>query len=245
MIDLNDRDRLEDSMTRFVLGELEAEEAQAFAELVARRPALRVAVERLQRAFGMMPYAVATVPPADLRVRVLAAASGSAARPSRAVVQLRRPRRTQALRRVVGAIAATLIVALAWDGYRLRQELALQRDVAATLQQPNVVQQFALAGSGMSRAAGAAVLDLDAKRAAVVIRGLPKLPPGQVYRLWARIGEGTVPCGQFNADDHGNVVSQFVIPVDAYTSPVRELFLNVEPNAPDPHPVGRTVMSSA
>jgi hypothetical protein len=149
----------------------------------------------------------------------------------------------------MGSIAAAMILALAWDGHRLRQELELQRDVATTLQQPNVVRQFALAGSGVmgtgfAPAAGTAVLDLDAKRAAVVIRGLPRLPAGQVYRLWARIGDGAVPCGQFNADEHGSVVSQFTIPVDAYTSPVRELFLNVEPAAQGPQPTGETVMRS-
>ena len=45
-------------------------------------------------------------------------------------------------------------------------------------------------------------------------------------------------------DEHGSVVSQFTIPVDAYTSPVRELFLNVEPAAQGPQPVGETVMTS-
>src|SRR5260370_936315 len=84
--------------------------------------------------------------------------------------------------------------------YVLGELLQRQQDVATTLQQPNVVRQFALHGSGISPARGTVVLDLDAKRAAVAIRGLPKLPAGQVYRLWARVGEGTVPCGQFNAD---------------------------------------------
>ena len=117
--------------------------------------------------------------------------------------------------------------------------------LATTLQQPNVVQQFALRGTGISLAAGSIVLDLDAKRAAVAIRGLSTLPPGQVYRLWARIGDGTVPCGQFNADADGVVRSQFTIPVDAYTSPVQQLFLNVEPAEQGAQPVGPTVMVSA
>jgi anti-sigma factor RsiW len=238
MTDPNDRETLEDLMTRSVLGELRGDEARRLTQLVAERPALAAEVERLRRAYGMMAYAVVTPPPADLRARVLAAASGRAARPVRGV-------RVLTVTRVVGSIAAVLVLALAWDGYRLRQELALQRDVAATLQQPNVVQQFALAGSGVSLAAGTVVLDLDAKRAAVAIRGLPRLPAGQVYRLWARVGDGAVPCGQFNADEQGRVVSQFPIPVDAYTSPVRGLFLNVEPAAQAPHPVGPTVMGSA
>ena len=237
MTDPTDRDALEDLMTRHVLGELPGEEARRLAQLVAERPALAAEIERLRRTYGMLAYAAATPPPAELRTRVLAAAA-SRAKPAPAP-------RVLTVTRVVGSIAAALILALAWDGYRLRGELALQRDVAATLQQPNVVQQFALAGSGMSLAAGTVVLDLDAKRAAVVIRGLPRLPADQVYRLWARIGDGAVPCGQFNADEQGRVVSQFPIPVDAYTSPVRELFLNVEPAAQGSHPVGRTVMSSA
>jgi hypothetical protein len=247
MIDPADRETLEDWMTRYVLGELRGEEAREMARLIEERPELGVEVGRLQRTFGLMPYAVVSAPPPYLRTRVLEAARHSeAARsplPSPTTVP-RRPARVASIARLVGSIAALLIVALAWDGYRLRQELQLQQNVATTLQQPNVVRQFALRGTGFSLAAGTAVLDLDAKRAAVVIRGLPKLPPGQVYRLWARVGGGAVRCGDFHADEHGAVVSQFTIPVDAYTSPVRELFLNVEPTEPAPHPVGRTVMAS-
>ena len=66
-----------------------------------------------------------------------------------------------------------------------------------------------------------------------------------MYRLWARVGDHAVPCGQFKVNAGGEVVSQFVIPVDAYTSPVTSLFLNVEPAQPADHPVGRTVMVSA
>jgi anti-sigma factor RsiW len=256
MIDPADREALEDLMTRYVLGELGGDEAREMARLVQERPELGVEIGRLQHTLGLMPYAVVTAPPPHLRARVLEAARHTeAARPSppasiRDYEQTspttvpRRPARVLSIARVVGSIAALLIVALAWDGHRLRRELQLQRDVATTLQQPNVVRQFALRGTGFSQAAGTAVLDLDAKRAAVAIRGLPKLPSGQVYRLWARVGDGTVPCGQFNADADGAVMSQFTIPVDAYTSPVRELFLNIEPGEQGPRPVGRTVMVS-
>jgi anti-sigma factor RsiW len=257
MIDPTNREALEDLLTRYVLGELDDTEARELARLVTERSELAAEIDALRRALGMLPYADVAAPPPHLRARVLAAAEAAAThstpatdRPRTATItELRRPPRMLTAARVMGAIAATLIVALAWDGQRLRQELELQRDVATTLQQPNVVRQFALTGSGFNGfgfapAAGTAVLDLDAKRAAVVIRGLPRLPAGQVYRLWARIGDGAVPCGQFNADEHGAVVSQFTIPVDAYTSPVRELFLNVEPAAQGAQPVGETVMRS-
>jgi hypothetical protein len=254
MIDPTDRDTLEDWMVRYVVGDLAGAEASEMERLLDERRELRVEADRLRRTLGLMPFAVVTAPPAALRTRILAAAQHieqprPAARASVSdvarnvrVIPVPRSADRPTIRRVVGSIAAMLIVALAWDAYRLRQELQLQQDVATTLQQPNVVRQFALRGTGVSLAAGTAVLDLDAKRAAVAIRGLPKLPAGQVYRLWARVGDGTVPCGQFNADAEGTVLSRFTIPVDAYTSPVRELFLNIEPLEAGPHPVGRTVM---
>jgi hypothetical protein len=251
MIDSTDRDALEDAMTRWVLGELPEEEAEALARLVAERPELAVELGRLQRTFGLLGHAAATTPPPHVRDRLLAAAErldpATPAPPAAPrVVALAppapRPGRGRTVSRMAGAIAALLVLGLAWDGYWLRQELRLQREVATTLQQPNVVHQFALRGTGISLAAGTAVLDLDAKRAAVVIHGLPRLPAGQVYRLWARVGDDAVPCGQFNADAGGAVTSQFTIPVDAYTSPVRELFLNVEPAEAGPKPAGRTVM---
>lgn len=251
MIDPTDRDALEDLMTRYVLGDLQDDEAQAMRRLVRERPDLATELDRLRRTFELIPYAAVTPPPPDLRSRILdAVPENPRALPSsirdarRPPGEARRSARVVTLARVVGSIAALLIVALAWDSHRVRQELALQRDVATTLQQPNVVQQFALRGTGISLAAGSIVLDLDAKRAAVAIRGLPTLPPGQVYRLWARIGDGSVPCGQFNADADGVVRSQFTIPVDAYTSPVQQLFLNVEPAEQGAQPVGPTVMVS-
>ncbi len=261
MTDPNDRETLEDLMVRYVLGELAPNELDDMRRLLAERPELRDEIARLERTLGSLPYAEVTAPPPHLRARILdaAAAQRAAARPTSPVVladHVRKPATAwtatakapaastsrPSLMHILGSIAAVLVLALAWDGQRLRQELQLQRDVAATLQQPNVVRQFALRGTGISLAVGTAVLDLDAKRAAVAIRGLPKLPAGQVYRLWARIGDGAVPCGQFNADADGAVVSQFTIPVDAYTAPLRELFVNVEPAAQGSRPVGRTVM---
>jgi anti-sigma factor RsiW len=251
MIDPTDQDALEDLMTRYVLGDLRDDEAQAMRRLVRERPDLAAELDRLQRTFELIPYAAVTPPPPALRSRILdAVPENPRALPSsirdarRPPAEARRSARVVTLARLVGSIAALLIVALAWDSHRVRQELALQRDVATTLQQPNVVQQFALRGTGISLAAGSVVLDLDAKRAAVAIRGLPTLPPGQVYRLWARIGDGSVPCGQFNAGADGVVRSQFTIPVDAYTSPVQQLFLNVEPAEQGAQPVGPTVMVS-
>ena len=261
MIDPTDRDTLEDLLTRYVLGELRGSEARELEQLIAQRADLASELTRLQRTFGLMPYAALAEPPPHLRGRILEAArTAQAAGPAPATTA--EPRRDRVVpigaarmrtrggapwAKIVGSIAAMLIVVLGWDGYRLRQELHLQRAVTTTLQEPNVVMSFAMRPTGVSFGgpAGNVILDLDAKKAAVAIRGLPPLEAGEVYRLWARVGDHAVPCGQFNANAGGEVVSQFTIPVDAYTSPVSALFLNVEPAAQADHPVGKTVMVSA
>ena len=49
--------------------------------------------------------------------------------------------------------------------------------------------RFALAGRGGSY--GTVALDMDAKKGAVVLKGMPSLSPGEVYRLWAQIGRAS------------------------------------------------------
>jgi hypothetical protein len=144
-------------------------------------------------------------------------------------------------------VAALLAIVFAWDGYRLRQELRLQQEVTTLLQQPNVLLSFSLEGTEkLGGAVGSVVLDLDAKKAAVVIRGLPTLPADQVYRLWALLKKGDkVPCGQFNTNAQGAVSSQLSIPVDAYTSPVVQLIVTREASSAPLRPVGPTVMVSS
>ena len=107
------------------------------------------------------------------------------------------------------------------------------------------MRSFAMAGVGdAGGAVGRVALDLDAKRGAVVLKGMPVLPSGEVYRLWAKVADKSVPCGQFTAGKDGAVVSQFVVPVESYTAPIAKLFVTVESAAPADTPSGPTVMVS-
>jgi hypothetical protein len=94
------------------------------------------------------------------------------------------------------------------------------------------------------RAVGGVVLDLDAKKGAVVFNDLPPLPEGQVYRLWAAVGDKDVPCGDFRPQPAGEVVAQFTVPVDAYDAPIRQLFVTAEPKGSTGGPTGEAVMRS-
>ena len=229
---------LQERAAQYVLGELAPAERAELERRLAGDPDLAHEVEALRRLIGILPLGAAVDPPPALRARVLAAVRPHAAVPA--------PRRTSRLVvRLVGAVAAVLALALGLDAYRARRDLALERELRTALQQPNVVLDFTLAGRGdAAGATGRASLDLDARRGAVALYGLPALPPNRVYRLWAAVGGRTVPCGAFNADQDGRVVAQFAVPVDAYAAPIGRLFLTVEPAPPPAAPTGPPVMES-
>jgi len=233
-------DASEDQLVQYVLGELRRDEAQALERRLGEDEALAAEVWRLRQVLDLMPYASITEPPPALRDRILSTAAARQAPAGKA----RTPRRI-VWSRFAAAAAAALALAFGVDAYRTRQELALQRDVTATLQEPNVMRSFAMAGTGTAGGAvGRVALDLDAKRGAVVLKGMPVLPAGEVYRLWAKVADKSVPCGQFTSGADGAVVAQFVVPVESYTAPISKLFVTVEPAAPSDVPTGPTVMVS-
>ena len=224
----------------YVLGELPPAEAAAFERRMADDPELAREVRRLRATLGLVPFATVTEPPARLRGRVLAAAAERVRAPVRAPAT-RAPRRI-VWSRFAAAAAAALALAFGLDAYRVRRELSLERELTATLHEPNVVRSFALAGTG--GAYGTVALDLDAKRGAVVLKNLPALPPGDRYRLWAQVGDKSVFCGEFGVDRAGRIVAQFPVPVESYTAPIAKLFLTSESTPRAAAPAGPTVMQS-
>jgi anti-sigma-K factor RskA len=230
MMALDDVD-LQDQAVQYVLGELAAPEARALEQRMTADAALADEVRRLRTTLGLLPYGVAAEPPPALRARVLDAAEK----------RRRRPRRI-AWSRYAAAIAATVAIVVGVDSYRTHRELAMERQVASLLLEPNVVRSFAVAGDG---AAGTVALELDSKRGAVVLRGAKPLPAGRTYRLWAQVADRAVPCGDFRAAADGTVAAQFSVPVDAYTAPIARLFVTVEPAGAGDRPTGPVVMQSA
>ena len=236
----------EDRLVEYVLGELRRDDAQALEGLMRTDPELAAEVRRLRQVFDLLPYATLEEPPVDLRDRILdaAAARAQSAKTDTAPPKVR-PARRVVWSRFVAAAAAVVALAFGFDSWRTRQELALQREVTTALQEPNVMRSFALAGTGpASGAVGRVALDLDAKKGAVVLKGMPMLPPGEVYRLWAAVGDKSVPCGQFTANQDGAVLAQFVVPVESYTAPIGKLFVTVEPATLPDAPTGPRVMES-
>lgn len=225
----------EEALARFVLGEMEPAEAREFARRAASDPALADELRRTRRSYELLGYSALREPPVALRARVLEAAAPGPAVRGRRWLRVAAP----------AALAASLLLAVVLDDLRLRRELALVREVTETLHQPNVVVSFPLRGSGAGGDAwGRAILDLDAKKAALVVDGLPPLEAGRAYWLWAVVGDEHVPCGRFDADPQGRIVRQFAIPVQEYTEPVARLLVTIEDAASAERPSGPTVMQS-
>jgi anti-sigma-K factor RskA len=234
-----DPDTVETLAADYVLGALSDVERAAFERRLAAEPVLAAEVRRLRATFDLMPFAAVAAPPAELRARVLAAAE---MRARRTVAPARPPRRL-VWSRFAAAAAAALALAFGVDAWNTRHRLALERELTATLEAPNVVHTFRLAGAGGAH--GRVALDLDAKKGAVVLKGMPELPAGQVYRLWARVLDSNVPCGDFRAAPDGTLVAQFAVPVESYKGPVAELFVTVEPAGAGDRPTGKRVLEGA
>jgi anti-sigma factor RsiW len=246
MSELTDRDALDDRMARFVLGELDERERADFEGAMASDPRMRADVDSLVRTLGLLPYAKLEPPPAGLRARLLAAAEGEAEAGAAAagIYEAAGARRRWPWSGLAAAAASLAAVVTISHNHELRKQLALQDQASGLLQQPNVVLAFSLAGSEQSSPAfGRVVLDLDARKGAVVIHRLPPTRAGQVYRLWALVGGKSVLCGEFSPDPEGTVLQQIPVPVDAYTETVKKLVLTLEAGTPSTSPpLGPTVM---
>lgn len=221
----------------FVMGELSEEEAAEFRAHLAESPERQAEIESLSRTLAALSFGAVSEPPKHLRARILAAAARSTARADRRRAMFS-----------IGRWAAAAVVAVAFAGLlahnaRLRRELDMEREAGSLLRQPNVTLSFSLKGEGPGAGSfGAALLDLDAARAAVVVHGLAASPADKIYRLWAEVEQKMVPCGEFSVDASGRVFSQIPIPVHAYTAPVKRLVLTMEPRSGPDHPVGPTIM---
>jgi hypothetical protein len=240
----------EEQAVRYVLGEMDAAEARAFEKQLADDAVLAGEVRRLRSVLGLMPLATITEPPPSLRARIVAASEArvrSASAPPvpapRAIE--RRPARRVVWSRFAAAAAAALALAFGLDAARTRRELSLERELASALHEPNVVQTFRLASTaGAGGGFGTVALDLDSKRGAVVLKGLPVPPSGRVYRLWAEVAGRAVPCGDFHTTPDGGVTAQFPVPVETYTAPLGKLFVTEEPEPPPGAPSGRRILES-
>ncbi|MFN2383727.1 MAG: anti-sigma factor domain-containing protein [Gemmatimonadota bacterium] len=114
-----------------------------------------------------------------------------------------------------------------------RADLALVAEPGSTV--------HSLIGSGSAAVAAARIfIDPFTGRAILFATGLPILPPGKVYELWAIRGEKPVPAGIFTPGDDGR--ARFEITDTASLDGVTTLAVTVETAPGAPAPTGERVL---
>ncbi|WP_275461688.1 anti-sigma factor domain-containing protein [Streptomyces noursei] len=190
----------------YALGALSGPEAGEFARHLAQCPACAQEVRELKETAARLALAVAEVPPAGLRERVLAALPEvrqlPPIQPATPVIPLARRLR----RRLPHLVAAAcLILAAAAGGLAVdaRHEADQERARTARAEaQASVLNALmaapdatfhtaALKGGGSATVVASKTIG----RAAFVYHQLPELPGGKVYQLWYSRNGSMVPAG--------------------------------------------------
>ncbi|MBD2067903.1 anti-sigma factor [Leptolyngbya sp. FACHB-671] len=200
----------------YVLGDLDADEAMEFEQLLANDPVIAAEVTQMQSALETAYTPVEVQPPPHLRSAIMAAqATGMNAqrRPSTTVAK---PVSRFPWNQTLGAAAAMVIVALGINNYQLRQ--ALQ---ATQAEMPSETLTYVLQTETVEDASAMVVVNPDTLEATLTVKNLPPLPAGKVYVLWTVLEQGapfTVDAKSailtevLNVDAQGNVSQTITVP---------------------------------
>ena len=194
----------------YVLGDLNANEAKEFEQLLATNPAIVREVAAMQQALELSYAPPEVSPPRKLRSQVLAAYQAT---PS--------PRLVASVAflpiRAIGAFAAALIVALGFSNYHFWRMQVKQAQV-----QQSEILTYSLQPKNASLSSATVEVNASKLEARLKAENLPALPPDKVYVLWTVLKKGApfttdqknaILTEVFGVDAKGNVSKQITIPV--------------------------------
>lgn len=252
-----------DALPLFVLGILDEPSRAELAAHLRDCASCRLALDEHARALDALGRATPQVQPrSELRDRVLGSIVPSSARPS-GVAPTRRGAGTLwpwAAFAAAALIAITTTVGLIRARSELRdvrselavwqtrvaeaEQRAVQASAEATVQRQAVsvltssdLVEATLQGVAPARGARARAF-LSLSRGALVLsaHGLPPLPPGRVYQLWAVVGSQAVSAGLFTPDAEGR--GQIIGRLPVLDAPPAALAVTLEPEGGVDQPTG-------
>jgi hypothetical protein len=184
-------------------------------------------------------------PPPSLRQQILQAAAETVvnqpAVPAAAPIRSKVP----SWRSILTGLGLLLVTGLGWHNYRLSAELATvkqdlkiaqtantsqsNRDplsVISLLQEPNnrfipLKNMSGKQGMGM----GSLMMVPNKSAAVLALQQIKPLPPGQVYRMWAIMGDAEMNCADFLPDAQGKVSMQ--IPLNRWEK-AKKVMITIE-----------------
>lgn len=233
-------DELQPRLAAHALGETPID-AEASAHL-AVCPQCQEQFQAYSRIARALPYSAPLIaPPADLRQRVLDAATGAAPRS----VERARPRRRWRWRWAPLAFAAALVIGLLGWNMALRAQIETQNqrliasrdgwDAVTRILNDPAVEVYALSGDSGS---GHVWFTPNGTDACVVIEGLPD-PGNSVYQIWLTQNGTRISGGTFRPQ-HGSawVIVEAPQPVSSYTL----MGVTIEPEGGSPQPTSPPVL---
>jgi Anti-sigma-K factor rskA len=209
----------------YVLGDLTPTETSLVEQYLAANPAQQSEVATLRLSLDLLPLALpADLPPAPLRQQIIQMAEGETVVTT---APIDRQTKHQLWRSILAGLGLLVCTGLGWNNYRLSQELAtVQQELQATriaqnsqkyqtyqsvvslLQQPNNRFLALKNKEGKSMGTGSLVMAPQKSSAVLTLQQIAPLPQGQVYRMWAIMGEEEMACADFLPDAEGNVLMQ-------------------------------------
>jgi Anti-sigma-K factor rskA len=215
----------------YVLGDLTPVELELVEAYLAAHPEAQAEIASLTLPLDLLPLTLpANEPPPSLRHQILQAAKGSQVT-SRPVTELK-SEPSKMWRSIAAGLGLLLLAGLGWNNYRLSQELAAvkqdlktielaqrqaktkdDRSLVSLLQQPNN-RLVTLKNMPGKTGAGSLIVIPSKSVAVLILQKIEPLPPGQVYRTWAIMGDEEMNCADFLPDKEGKVFMQ--IPLERF-----------------------------
>jgi anti-sigma-K factor RskA len=216
-------DRFSGLLGPYVLGDLTADEKNELEHHLEGCPECRNELENIRHTHEILRKEAATVPPPELKDRVLAQATGEISERSRSRWRLLVP------------VAAALLVVVVFGVGLL---LAFLNNASAGL--PLTATALAPEASGVVRGEPAG----ENIRIELEVRGLPELGEDEYYEMWYYTededGGGRISCGAFRTAPEGQTTVDFTTPLNAREYPKIEV--TREPDDGDPVSSGEAVL---
>jgi hypothetical protein len=219
----------------YVLGDLTPAEITLVEQYLTQHPEQQTEVASLMLPLDLLPLSLpADLPPASLRQQIMQIAEADQVVHQTVTPQPAAPPRRSNLSLSANAaswlagISLLLSAGLGWQNYRLTQELATARSyesVVGLLQQPNN-RFLALKSMGKKpMGMGSLVMAPQKSSALLTLQQVPPVPRGQVYRVWAILGDGEMACGDFLPDASGQVLMK--LPLNSWDK-VNKVTITIE-----------------
>lgn len=200
----------------YILGNLDAQEAAEFEQLLRDDPAIVSELTEMQNTLEFAYNSAEVLPPSHLRTLVLK----NNDQPIGSVLNFF----TRSFRwnRAIGMAAAAVIVVLSINNYRLWSTLqAIQQTPQSGSQLDSKTLTYRLLGTNSSVGAATMVVNSNTLKANLTAQNLPPLLSGKTYVLWTVIKadapftkdeKAAILTKVFKVDDQGNASQTIIVP---------------------------------